>query len=124
MTEPLALFLYEKLLPSGQLVNRLQDMGYRVQTLSDPTGLTEAAVQSKPLLILTDLEPNPERICEAISKLRSNSETSHVPVIAFVSGRGGGIESSARAAGATLVVNDTAILTHLEHFLDQALQLD
>ena len=29
MTRPLALFVYEKLLPGGPLVNRLQDLGYR-----------------------------------------------------------------------------------------------
>jgi CheY-like chemotaxis protein len=125
MTQPLALFLYEKLLPSGQLVNRLQDLGYRVQTISDPAGLLDAAQAGKPLLVLVDLEPNPAKICEAISRLKTNNETAHVPVIAFASNRGGDtVQSSARAAGATLVVNDTAILAHLDHFLEQALQLD
>ena len=36
MTQPLALVLYEKLLPGSQLVNRLQDLNYRVQTIADP----------------------------------------------------------------------------------------
>ena len=35
MTQPLALVLYEKLLPGSQLVNRLQDLNYRVQTIAD-----------------------------------------------------------------------------------------
>src|SRR5262245_49139849 len=39
MTEPLALVVYEKLLPGSQLVNRLQDLKYRVQTVADPTQL-------------------------------------------------------------------------------------
>ena len=39
MTRPLALFVYERLLPAGQLVNRLQDLGYRVQSLEDPATL-------------------------------------------------------------------------------------
>ena len=43
MSEPLALVLYEKLLPGSQLVNRLQDLKYRVQTISDPAKLTESA---------------------------------------------------------------------------------
>ena len=35
MTQPLALVLYEKLLPGSQLVNRLQDLNYRVQAIAD-----------------------------------------------------------------------------------------
>ena len=35
MTQPLALVLYEKLLPGSQLVNRLQDLNYRVQVIPD-----------------------------------------------------------------------------------------
>ena len=32
MTQPLALVWYEKLMPGSKLVNRLQDLGYRVLT--------------------------------------------------------------------------------------------
>ena len=35
MTQPLALVLYERLLPGSQLVNRLQDLNYRVQVIAD-----------------------------------------------------------------------------------------
>ena len=38
--QPLALVLYEKLLPGTQLVNRLQDLNYRVQTVNDAALLT------------------------------------------------------------------------------------
>jgi hypothetical protein len=34
------------------------------------------------------------------------------------------LQSAARAAGATLVVTEVAILNHLPQFLDQALQLE
>jgi hypothetical protein len=34
------------------------------------------------------------------------------------------LQAAARAAGATLVVTDAAILTHLPQFLDQALQVE
>jgi CheY-like chemotaxis protein len=125
MTQPLALFLYEKLLPSGQLVNRLQDLGYRVQSISDPTALLSSAEREKPLLVLADLEPHQTKVCEAISQLKSHGETAHIPVIAFASSRADAkVKSAARTAGATLVVNDTAILAHLDQFLDQALQVE
>src|SRR4051812_12627038 len=125
MTQPLALFLYEKALPGGQLVNRLQDLGYRVQSISQPATLLQSAQQEKPLLVLVDLEPNHEKVSAAISQLKGNAETAHIPVIAFTSNRAPQtIQTAARTAGATLVVNETAILTHLDHFLDQALQVD
>ena len=124
MTQPLALFLYEKLLPGGQLVNCLQDMGYRVQTISDPASFVEYAEREKPLLALVDVEPRQEEACEAISRLKQNGATAHIPVIAVSSGTNSAAQAAARDAGATLVVSDTAILAHLAQFLDQALQVD
>jgi CheY-like chemotaxis protein len=123
MKEPLTLLLYERLLPGGQLVNRMQDLGYRVQAIADPATLTEQAEHEKPLLIMADLEPKLEQVCEAISRLKKNSQTSHIPVIAFASSSEPEVQKSALDAGATLVVNDAAILQYLQQFLDQALQI-
>src|SRR6185369_4198384 len=118
MTQPLALVLYEKLLPGSQLVNRLQDLHYRVQTTSDPAMLVRVAEQSKPMLVLVDLDPVSEKVCAALTRLKGNSETKHLPVIAFCSERTGTeIQVQAQAAGATLVVSDTALLNHLPQCL-------
>ena len=124
MKQPLALLLYEKLLPGGQLVNRLQDLGYRVQPVPAPGDRVPTAEREKPLLAFVDLEPRYEKTCEAITALRQNSATSHIPVIAFAAQQSTDAQESARRAGATLVVNDAALLVHLGQFLDQALQVD
>src|SRR2546425_5393942 len=124
MKQPLALLLYEKLLPGGQLVNRLQDLGYRVQPVPSPEELVPTAEREKPLLAFVDLEPRCEVICEAISALRQNASTSHIPVVAFAPQQSAEAHASARRAGATLVVHDSALLLHLGHFLEQALQVD
>jgi len=124
MTQPLALVLYEKLLPGSQLVNRLQDMGYRVQSLTDPTALIDQARKEKPLVVMVDCGPRREDVCAAIARLREEPDTRHLPVIALVGSRDQPSQEAARLAGATLVVNDTAILTHLDHFLEQALRVD
>jgi CheY-like chemotaxis protein len=124
MTQPLALVLYEKLLPGSQLVNRLQDLGYRVMTVTDASKLTACAEQEKPLLALVDLAATRANIPEAIAALRANPATNHLPVLAFAGERDTAVQTAARAAGATLVVTDTALLTHLQQFLDQALLLD
>lgn len=124
MVQPLALFLYEKLLPSGQLVNRFQDKGYRVQSIGDPSTLVEHAEREKPMIVVADLEARQNNVCQAIGDLRKNSATAHIPVIAFAAAAKNALQEEGRAAGATLVVTDTAILAHLDQFLDQALQVD
>jgi CheY-like chemotaxis protein len=124
MTQPLALVLYEKLLPGSQLVNRLQDLGYRVLTAPGAEALTACAEQEKPLVVLVDLMSTRAKVAEAVGKLRKNAATSHLPVIAFADEKEEALQTAARDAGATLVVNEAAILSHLEQFLERALQLD
>jgi PleD family two-component response regulator len=124
MTQPLALVFYEKLLPGTQLVNRLQDLGYRVVTVSGTDSLLTSAIQEKPMLVLADLAARRVNVVEAISQLRQNAGTAHLPVIAFADEKDAALQSAARDAGATLVVNEAAIVTHLEQFLEQALRLD
>jgi CheY-like chemotaxis protein len=124
MTEPLALVFYEKLLPGTQLVNRLQDLKYRVQTVSDADSLVECAQESKPMVVLADLISTKNNVCNAIARLKENSQTRHLPVIAFAPENEGELQKSAQFAGATLVASETAILLHLPQFLDQVLQVE
>jgi CheY-like chemotaxis protein len=124
MIQPLALIAYEKLLPGSQLANRLQDLKYRVQVLSEPTSLVAVARETKPMLAIVDLVSTRSDICAAIAELRSNPETQHIPVIAFAPEDRPKLHESARKAGATLVTADTTIIPHLAQFLDQALQLE
>ncbi|HZQ47351.1 MAG TPA: hypothetical protein VFC07_10095 [Verrucomicrobiae bacterium] len=124
MTQPLALVLYEKLLPGSQLVNRLQDLGYRVLVAPGADALVACAEQEKPMLVLADLASAHAKVPEAIAKLRQHPATSHLPVIAFADEKEAALRTAAESAGAALVVNDAAILTHLEQFLERALRLD
>jgi len=123
MTQPLTLLLFERLLPGGQLVNRMEDLGYRVQTIADPATVVEQAEHETPMLIMADLEPKFQQTCEAITRLKKNEATAHIPVIAFASSSDPALQNAALNAGATLVVNDAAILQYLQNFLDQALQI-
>jgi CheY-like chemotaxis protein len=124
MTQPLALVLYEKLLPGSQLVNRLQDMNYRVQTLADPALLVNCAEQAKPMLVLADLEPASKNVSAAIALLKQNPTTQHLPVIAVCAESAAELQAAARTAGANLVVSDVAIVNHLQQFLEQALHIE
>jgi len=123
MTQPLALVLYEKLLPGSQLVNRLQDLNYRVQVLAEAAQLVERAEEAKPLLVLADLQSVRNDVCAAIARLRQNPATHHLPVIGF-SANSPELEKAALAAGTTLIASETAILSHLPQFLEQALVVE
>ena len=119
MTQPLALLLYEKLLPGSQLAGRLQDLKWRVQTLNDAAELVRTAEEHKPVLVLTDLASSRGSVIDNIAKLRRHQATTHIPVIAFSADESQ--HKPAADAGATLAVSDTAILQHLNQFIDQAL---
>ena len=124
MTQPLALVVYERLLPGSQILNRLRDLNYRVQAVTDADKLVEVAEQSRPMLVLADLESSRQTVCAALRRLRQTPSTGHLPVRAFGGENTPEAHAAARAAGATLIVGEAAILTHLPQFLDQALQID
>ncbi len=124
MTLPLALVLYERIMPGTRIVNLLQDLKYRVHTLSDPSKLVETAEQQKPIVVVADLEVGGQTTAPtAFSRLRQNPATQHLPVIAFGAEKTPEVQAAAKGAGA-LVVCDSAVLTHLPQFLEQALQLE
>lgn len=125
MMQPLALVLYEKLLPGSQIVNRLQDLGYRVQVIADAERLVECAEPAKPMLVLADLDSTRHNVCAALGRLKQNLGTQHLPVIAFAGESASAeLQDAARAAGATLVVSEAAILNHLPQLLDRALLVE
>ena len=124
MTQPLALVLYEKLLPGSQLVNRLQDLSYRVQAVSDTRLLLECCEQSKPMLVLAELRDTNRDVCTAIGRLKQNPATQHVPVIAFGDNETPELQKAALDAGVTLIVSESALLNHLPQCLEQALRVE
>jgi CheY-like chemotaxis protein len=124
MNQPLALVVYERLLPGSQLLNRLQDLNYRVQAVANADSLVECAEQAKPMLVLADLESTRYNVCAALARLKQNPITQHLPVIAFGGENSADLQAAARAAGVALVVGETAILQHLPQLLEQALQVE
>lgn len=124
MTQPLALVYYERLMPGSQLVNRLQDMKYRVDIIGDLTALQSLAQTEGPMLVFMDLESGRKEICPAIAALKADPATQHVPVVAFGSEQKPEFQAAAQTAGAKLVVAESALLNHLPELLNQALQVE
>jgi len=124
VTQPLALVAYEELSPGAQLVNRLQDLKYRVQAVMEVRKLEETASGVGAMLIFLDLGIKGTDACALISSLKKNEKTRHIPIIAFADDGAEQVQSAAKQAGATQVVSDTAVVTHLSELIEQALQVE
>jgi len=111
-------------MPGSQLVNRLQDLHYRVQPLSDPGQLGDCAHREGPMLVFADLSLGGTEVSAAIAKLKQDPETAHIPIIVFADEGTDQLQAEVRQAGANLVVTDTAVLAHLPQLIEQALHTD
>jgi CheY-like chemotaxis protein len=111
-------------MPGSQLANRLQDLGYRVQTCPAAAALFTCAESEGPMLILADLHSTQEDVCALIAKLKRDHATRHVPVVAFAAEDALPLQDAARKAGANLVVNEAAVLNHLPQLLEQVLRVE
>ena len=123
MKQPLALVFYEKVMPGSQLVNKLQDLNYRVQAVNDLASLHACARKEGPLLAIVDLAGG-DAVCNAIAALKNDAVTSHIPVIAFTAAGVEPVMAAAQKAGAKLAVSEAAITSHLSELLDQALHIE
>jgi CheY-like chemotaxis protein len=124
VTQPLALIVYENLLPGSQLANRLQDLGYRVQPVPDIGRLVEIAEREKPLVVVTDLVSSKGDVCEWITRLHKNPATEHLPVLAFAAAENTQLQDAGRLAGAKIVASEIAMQQHLPQLLDQVLAVE
>lgn len=124
VTQPLALLYYKNLLPGSQLVNRLQDLGYRVHAFHEVAEMTSLAQEKTPLVLLADLTVHTVEVCAALSRLRQEPTTNHLPVLAYTSLQDEKTMAEAHAAGATLVASEVALMAHLPQLLDQVLQVE
>ena len=124
MMKPLALLFYEQLLPGSQLINKLQDLGYRALVVQDADLLADVAERQKPMVIVSDLRVRRGDILKNIRLIKAGAETSHIPVLGFHSDLSESFLETARQAGVTLVAGDAFIPEQLAQLLDQVLHLD
>lgn len=123
MSKPLALLYYTNLLPGSQLAGKLQDLGYRVQTVSSPTLLPTACNDEMPLFVIAELAPAGEA-CASITKLKADPATQHIPVLGFSRVHDPALQSQARQAGVNLVAAESGIAEQLPQLLDRILQVE
>jgi CheY-like chemotaxis protein len=123
MSKPLALVYYSNLMPGSQLAGRLQDLGYRVQSVSAASLLPTTCESDMPLVVIAELAPAAEA-CAAIARVKANPATQHIPVLGFARTPHAAEQTQAREAGVTLLAADAGIFEQLPQLLDQILQVE
>jgi len=111
-------------MPGTQLVNRLQDLHYRVHVPGSAEDLVAGAPNLRPMVIFMELGMQRDNICALIARLRRDPLTAHIPIVAFASEAALPIKTAAEEAGATAVVADAAVLAHLPQLLEQVLRVE
>ncbi len=128
MTRPLALVFYENLLTGNQVMNRLDELGYRVSPVHDLSLLPNQAAQEKPIVLLLEMGAMLERVCAAIRGLRAGPATVHLPVLAYMGELDATLAAraseAAEDAGANVVAQQPGLMAQIEELLDQALRVD
>ncbi len=124
VNQPLAFLMYEELLPGSQLPNRLQDLGYRVQTLAGDADWVARAQAEKPIVAIMELGTKKGDVCAIIGELRDDPATSHLPVLAFTQPENTELQAAGRNAGATLVASSAGVLDQLPALLEHVLEVD
>jgi CheY-like chemotaxis protein len=120
---PLALLVYEALLPGSQVANRLRELGYRVLVPGQPADLPALADAEMPLVILLDLLIKSADAAGCIASLRANPTTAHIPVIAFCPLKQRALQETARKAGASLIAISDGLCEQLPVLLGQVLEI-
>ena len=123
MSKPLALIYYVSLLPGSQVANRLQDLGYRVQVLTDLETLVEASEREKPLVVVSEIVPGSNAFA-CITKLKKNPATAHIPVLGYSDSQTPAQQTHAIQAGVSLLAGRAAISEQLPQLLEQVLQVE
>ncbi|HEV2694908.1 MAG TPA: hypothetical protein VG347_18590 [Verrucomicrobiae bacterium] len=123
MSQPLAVVFYERLMPGSQLVNRLQDLNYRVLAVNNAALLAATVKREMPLLLLADLKTKAE-VRTAIEKIKADPGTTHIPVIVFAPDEETELIEAGKLAGANFAIGESGLGGHLAQLLDQALHLE
>lgn len=123
MTEPLALLLSSRGLIATQLAERLEVLNYRMATIANPAELVTIASKEQAMVILADMEGREEAVIAAVTNLRGNQGTEHIPVIGFKKELDEASQTELSGRGFAVAVNDQAVLSHLSLLLERALDI-
>lgn len=123
MNAPLALLLCRRGIVAVPLSARLEELGYRVSVLTNPVELVTRAERDQAMVVFADLTGETPPVLQAVELLRASPTTAHIPALAFARKLDDAGQAAAMARGAAAAVPDKALMEHLPHLLERALDL-
>jgi DNA-binding NarL/FixJ family response regulator len=121
MPQPLAIHVFDNLMLGMTVHNGLTKLGYEVQRLDNASLLTQKVAEVKPFLVAIDLTTKMGDANAAIRAIKTDASLQHVRVIAYGDHQNEPLLDAARQAGADVVTSNSAVASHLEEVVQQAL---
>ncbi len=100
----------------------LEQMGWRSTVLTRPEAALAEARANRPTLLLLELGAGNAARLELLRTLRADPALADLPVLAFGSHMARAALTSARDAGATMVVSNGALVARFEQYVTKALE--
>jgi CheY-like chemotaxis protein len=121
MPQPVAIHVFDNLTVGPGVNANLEKLGYTVHRLESASLLAQKATEWKPFLILMDLTTKMGDANAAIHSLKSDATLRHIRVIAYGDHQNEALLEAARQAGADVVTSNSAVASHLDAVVQQAL---
>lgn len=121
MPQPVAIHVFDNLMLGMSVTAGLEKLGYEVQRIDNATLLTEKAAELKPFLIVIDLTTKMGNVNAALRAIKADPTLQHIRVLAYGDHKNESLLDSARQAGADVVTSNSAVASHLNDLVQQAL---
>jgi CheY-like chemotaxis protein len=121
MPQPVAIHVFDNLMLGMNVTSGLEKLGYEVQRIDNATLLTEKAAELKPFLIVIDLTTKMGNVNAALRAIKADPTLQHIRVLAYGDHKNESLLDSARQAGADVVTSNSAVASHLNELVQQAL---
>jgi len=121
MPQPVAIHVFDNVILGTGVNDNLGKLGYDVQRLDNASELPARAAELKPFLIVIDLTIRIGDANGAIQAVKRDASLQHVRVIAYGDHQNEALLEAARRAGADVVTSNTAVASHLDEVVQQAL---
>jgi DNA-binding NarL/FixJ family response regulator len=121
MPQPVAIHVFDNLMLGMNVTAGLEKLGYEVQRIDNAISLAPKAAEVKPFLIVIDLTTKMGNVNAALRAIKADPTLQHIRVLAYGDHKNESLLDSARQAGADVVTSNSAVASHLNDLVQQAL---
>jgi DNA-binding NarL/FixJ family response regulator len=121
MPQPVAIHVFDNLMLGMGVNTNLEKLGYQVTRLDNTSVLAHTTAEVKPFLVVVDLTTKMGDANAAIRAIKTDASLKHIRIIAYGDHQNEALLEAARQAGADVVTSNSAVASHLNEVVQQAL---